>query len=183
MNKETAKKDFERKLAAFATGLQAYVSDAGGRWTIKGFIDAYKNVYTLTSDTKIVSKVLEIHLFPQFLNFATENGFQLIPAEKQNWYPDITFVSIAEPSLKFAVDLKTTYRIDPGYCNGFTLGSHGEYFVNRTSAKNVQYPYGEYYGHYILGVIYSRNELSRLDGDKVYSIGELDAIPSVIESF
>ncbi len=32
----------------------------------------------------------------------------------------------------FAVDFKTTYRLanNPEYCNGFTLGSHGEYFIN-----------------------------------------------------
>ena len=58
-------------------------------------------------------------------------------AAYQNWYPDFTFIKRDNPNIKFAVDLKTTYRDEdyPGFCNGFTLGSHGEYFINRTSAK------------------------------------------------
>ena len=35
---------------------------ATGEWTIKGFIDIYKNIYTISSDTKIVSKILEIRI-------------------------------------------------------------------------------------------------------------------------
>ncbi|OQY43144.1 MAG: type II deoxyribonuclease, partial [Anaerolineaceae bacterium 4572_78] len=38
---------------------------AQDQWTIKGFIDTYKNIYTISNDTKIVSKILEIHLFPK----------------------------------------------------------------------------------------------------------------------
>ena len=28
------------------------------QWTIKGFLDIYKNLYTISSDTKVVSKIL-----------------------------------------------------------------------------------------------------------------------------
>lgn len=35
-----------------------------GDWIVKGFIDVFRNVYTISSDTKVVSKVMEIPLFP-----------------------------------------------------------------------------------------------------------------------
>nr|WP_330216919.1 type II restriction endonuclease [Helicobacter pylori] len=42
-----------------------------------------------------------------------------------------------------------------GFCNGFTLGSHGEYFRNRTSTKNIQFPYSHYLAHTCLGILYT----------------------------
>ena len=44
--------------------LEKAVSCNDMQWTIKGFLDIYKNVYTISSDTKVVSKILEIHIFP-----------------------------------------------------------------------------------------------------------------------
>jgi len=55
---------FESALTEFVDELKQYVSTETGDWTIKGFIDVYKNIYTISSDTKIVSKILEIHIFP-----------------------------------------------------------------------------------------------------------------------
>lgn len=132
------KNEFKEKLKAFANTLGEFIS-LDDEWTVRGFIDIFKNVYTISSDTKIVSKVLELHLFPYFLSFANEINYDIELATFQNWYPDLTFISKAEPKIKFAVDLKTTYRDEehPGFCNGFTLGSHGEYFVDRTSTKNI----------------------------------------------
>lgn len=150
-----------------------------------GFIDIFKNIYTISNDTKIVSKILELHLFPHFISFAEEIGYDIELATFQNWYPDLTFISKANPNIKFAVDLKTTYRdVDyPGFCNGFTLGSHGEYFIERTSTKNIQYPYGDYSGHFCLGIIYSRAELDKNEETRIYSLDELQSIPSVIKNF
>ena len=106
-------------------------------WTVRGFIDVFKNVYTISSDTKIVSKILELHLFPKFLSFAKNIGYEIELATYQNWYPDLTFIKKDRPDIKFAVDLKTTYRdeANPGFCNGFTLGSHGEYFIIESARK------------------------------------------------
>jgi hypothetical protein len=105
--------------------------------------------------------------------------------KKKNWYPDISFVSKINPNIKFAVDLKTTYRLEnnPAFCNGFTLGSHGEYFINQSSTKNIQYPYNQYLGHYCLGIIYSRKALTYLEDSTVYSKTDLQHIPSVIADF
>ena len=57
-------KEFEKGLAEFVKELKSYIATGEGDWTIKGFIDIYKNIYTISSDTKIVSKILEIHIFP-----------------------------------------------------------------------------------------------------------------------
>lgn len=123
------KEIFSKALSDFANQLGNAISQ-DDKWTIKGFIDIFKNIYTISADTKIVSKVLEIHLFPHFLSFAEENGYDLELAACQNWYPDMTFVSKSNKNIKFAVDLKTTYRLEKyeGFCNGFILGSHGGVF-------------------------------------------------------
>lgn len=185
MDKIKIKTDFLQKLQHFAQTLKHYVSTPDNQWTIKGFIDVFENIYTISSDTKIISKILEIHLFSKFLEFAKEHHFDLVLAEKKNWYPDISFVSKINPNIKFAVDLKTTYRLEnnPAFCNGFTLGSHGEYFINQSSTKNIQYPYNQYLGHYCLGIIYSRKALTYLEDSTVYSKTDLQHIPSVIADF
>jgi hypothetical protein len=79
------KQDFKTSLKQFTESLKDYVSTDNGDWTVKGFIDIYKNIYTISADTKIVSKILEIHIFPQILQFAESIGFNLVLAEKQNW--------------------------------------------------------------------------------------------------
>jgi hypothetical protein len=170
------KEAFGTALTAFVRGLTEYVSAEDGQWTVKGFIDVFKNVYTISSDTKIVSKILEIHLFPQILQFAEEAGFSIVLAEHQNWYPDLSFVKRDDPTIKFAVDIKTTYRDPdfPGHVNGFTLGSHGAYFKNQTSTKNIQFPYTEYAAHFCLGIIYTRSDGKDLDETQVVRVADLD---------
>jgi hypothetical protein len=182
---ELEKKNFESLLNVFIKQFNGYVSTADGQWSIKGFIDVFKNVYTISSDTKIISKILEIHLFPKILEFAHQAGYNIILATHQNYYPDISFVNKKNPKIKFAVDFKTTYRNQdkPHLCNGFTLGSHGEYFENRASSKNIQFPYSDYSGHFCLGIIYSRVKNSLVDETKSYDIKEIRSITSVIKDF
>lgn len=184
MDCNAEKEEFLIELKEFAKSLEDEIT-IDKDWTIKGFIDLFKNIYTISSDTKIVSKILELHLFPLFLNFANQIGYEVELASCQNWYPDLTFISKKNSRIKFAVDLKTSYRDEkyPEFCNGFTLGSHGEYFCNRSSKKNIQYPYGDYSGHFCLGIIYSRSEINKDAEMKKYNIAELDNIPSVINNF
>jgi len=179
------KKDFYKELSDFANSLTPHISTKNGEWSVKGFIDAYKTIYTISSDTKVISKILEIHLFPKILGFAERIGYGVILPTHQNYYPDLSFVNIHDERVKFAVDLKTTYRLDkyPGFCNGFTLGSHGEYFTNRKSTKNIQFPYGEYAGHFSLGIIYSRADQNTIENTGVYQLEELSSIVSVINEF
>jgi hypothetical protein len=181
----TAKDEFSGQLACLANTLKQHVSTEDGQWTIKGFIDIFSNVYTISSDTKIVSKILEIHLFPQILAFAQAKGYKIVLAEQQNYYPDISFVRTDDESIKFAVDFKTTYRKpnNPEACNGFTLGSHGKYFVDRTCRKNIQFPYNSYTGHFCLGIIYDRADGATIDETGVHRIDELKSITSVVSNF
>ena len=134
MNKEQEKDAFFAAFRGLTEVLGNEIRTKDGQWTIKGFIDVYRSIYTISSDTKIVSKVLEIHLFPKLLAFAEEFGFGIVLADHQNYYPDISFVKTSNPDLKFAVDLKTTYRRsdNPDFCNGFTFCSDRtvKYFTN-----------------------------------------------------
>ena len=173
MEKLKYKTEFKKELDKFADRLEKYVSTDNGDWSIKGFIDVYKNIYTISSDTKIVSKILEIHIFPQILQFAESIDFKIILAEKQNWYPDLTFVSKKNDEVKFAVDIKTTFRRNQKTA-GFTLGSHGGYFKERDKDKNIQFPYNQYTGHFCLGVIYTRTDITDdLSKTEIFQVQEL----------
>lgn len=181
-NKQMAKYKFKQILCELAQTLGGHVATEDKQWTVKGFIDVFRNIYTISADTKIVSKILEIHLFPVLLEFAQKYGYKLVLADHQNYYPDISFVSALDDSIKFAVDLKTTYRLPhkPGFCNGFTLGSHGNYFIERDKKKNIQFPYNQYSGHFCLGIIYTRTDSANIDETRVYKEDQLQSIVSVI---
>lgn len=182
MKNMTAKDEFAARLSEFVGQLRGQVSTEDGQWTVKGFIDIFRNVYTISSDTKIVSKILEIHLFPHILAFARANGYRIVLAEHQNYYPDISFLCSGDESIRFAVDFKTTYRNPkkPHLCNGFTLGSHGKYFSDRTGKKNIQFPYGSYSGHFCIGILYDRMPGSTIDETSVRKLDDLVSIASVV---
>lgn len=172
-DKEKYKSAFKKELDRFTDKLEKYVSTDNGDWSVKGFIDVYKNIYTISSDTKIVSKILEIHIFPQILQFAEEIGYKILLTEHQNYYPDLTFINKENEEVKFAVDLKTTYRKKSGI-SSFTLGSHGSYFKERDKKKNIQFPYNQYLGHFCLGVIYTRTDLTDdVSETEIYQVQEL----------
>lgn len=181
-DRQEAKKEFKQALRKLAENLSGHVATEDQQWTVKGFIDVFRNVYTISADTKIVSKILEIHLFPVLLKFAQNHGYRIVLADHQNYYPDLSFVSAQDDSLKFAVDFKTTYRLPnkPGFCNGFTLGSHGSYFIERDKKKNIQFPYSQYSGHFCLGIIYTRTDSGSIDETRVYKDDQLQSIVSVI---
>lgn len=154
------------------------------QWTIKGFLDIYKNLYTISSDTKVVSKILEIHLFPILNEFAKNMGYTIEVPNSQNYYPDLTYTKIDEPSIKFAVDIKTTFRRlkktkgEKTSQVGFTLGSHGSYFKERNLKKNIQYPYNQYKGHFCLAIVYTQaveteEDANDFDEMKTFKVNEL----------
>lgn len=179
------KQEFLINLKKFAKELTKYVSANKGEWNIKGFIDTNEQIYTISSDTKIISKILEIQLFSKMKTFAKNHGYEIVLAEKQNWYPDLTFIKKDNKNIKFAVDIKTTYKLQnsSGFCNGFTLGSHGKYFKERDSNKNIQFPYSQYIAHICLGILYTRTSLTDIDETKIYKINDLQNISSVIKDF
>ena len=173
--------EFLAKLQGHSASFAKAVATNEGDWIIKGFIDVYRQIYTVSVDTKIVSKVLELLLFPMFVDFATQNSLELKLCPQQNYYPDLSFIE-KESGAKFAVDIKSTYRIDENRVNGMTLGAFTGYFRKRESSKNTLYPYGQYSGHFVLGVIYSQTEAA-MDERKSYTLNDLAKIPSVIKNF
>lgn len=172
---------FLAALQAKAATLTQVVATQEGDWIVKGFIDIYRRIYTISIDTKVVSKILELLLFPEFAAFAEEHGFELQLSPEQNFYPDLTFIS-KETGTKFAVDIKSTVRKNDTRVNRMTLGAFTGYFRNRNSRKNILYPYNEYAGHFVLGVIYSRSE-EVADERKQYRLDDLDTIKSVVRNF
>lgn len=157
------------------------IATENGDWIVKGFIDIYKNIYTITIDTKVVSKVLEILLIPAFEKFAHKNDLILKLPPQQNFYPDLTFISKASGK-KFAVDIKSTFKDTGNKIKSMTLGAFTGYFRNRESNKNTLYPYKEYSAHLVLGVIYSQIDVNPNE-KTIYSLDELDHIASVIKDF
>lgn len=120
-------------------------------------------------------------MIPAFETFAKNNNLILELPPQQNFYPDLTFIS-KESGEKFAVDIKSTFKDAGNKIKSMTLGAFTGYFRNRESAKNTLYPYGSYSGHFVLGVIYSQNQVS-LNEKVVYKLDELDKIESVIRDF
>ena len=172
---------FLKRLQAHAASFAKAVATKEGEWIIKGFIDIYRRVYTISVDTKIVSKVLELLLFPMFVEFAKKNGLEIELCPQQNFYPDLTFIHRRTRRL-FAVDIKSTYRSNASDVNGMTLGAFTGYFRQRDSKKNTLYPYNQYAGHFVLGVIYTKCD-DVADERQQFTLKDLDKIPSVIKDF
>lgn len=170
------KNDFISKLRKAVSSFSSSVSTADGQWVVKGFIDVYKKIYTISSDTKVISKIIELYIFPLLLKFAEENCLELQLTKEQNYYPDITFKD-SDGNL-FAVDLKSSYRKNNKRINGMTLGAFTGYFRDRDSTKNVTYPYASYKAHVVIGIIYSENK-SAVNELKPYSIDDFEKISSV----
>jgi hypothetical protein len=179
MDTKEATNGFLELLQQRASLFNQQISTSNGDWIVKGFIDIFKNIYTISADTKVISKLIELMLFPQFVAFAQENNFKLVLSREQNHYPDLTFIDAN--GYKFAVDLKSTYRISATTVNTMTLGAFTGYFRDRKSTKNITFPYADYAGHFVLGVIYTRAEL-RPDELQTHSLDQLEQIPSVVQN-
>ncbi len=93
----------------------------GVEWHIKGVVDGKGQLYTLSDDTKLISKVFELVAFP-VITQALEPLVQSWETEdRQTVYPDLTLIIPGALPNKIAVDIKSTYR--KGLFAGFTLGS------------------------------------------------------------
>ena len=136
------KHEFIISLREAVNSFSSLISTDGGQWVVKGFIDIYRNIFTISTDTKVVSKIIELYIFPLLGKFAQDNELEIELTKEQNYYPDITFKD-KEGNL-FAVDIKSSYRKSPTRINGMTLGAFTGYFRNRQSRKNVMHPYSSY---------------------------------------
>lgn len=176
MNKETFLSALRTEVANFNQA----VATQDGDWIVKGFIDIARNIYTISVDTKVISKIMELLLFPELARFARQNGLKMVLAGQQNYYPDISFVD--DEGHRFALDIKSTYRVNDAHVNGMTLGAFTGYFRERQSTKNTSFPYGSYAGHFVLGVIYSKAG-GEIDERTKYRLDEIENITSVINRF
>lgn len=150
------------------------------KWCVRGFIDVHKNIYAIIYDTKIISKVIEMQVITKLIQSDRFKKFKIEMARYQNYYPDVTFIYKENERVKFALDIKTTYRLNnnPDFCNGFTLGTYEGYFSNRQSRKNIMYPYDDYCGHFCLCVIYTR--LKQINQRRIFRLSEISIINPVI---
>ena len=171
---------FQKNLIKRTEDFRKVLATPSGDWSVKGFIDIAKNIYTISVDTKVVSKIIELMMFPVIQKFSKENGYETIFSAEQNHYPDVTFIT--KDKKKIALDLKSTYRKNHETISDFTLGAFTGYFRYRDSKKNITFPYKEYDKHYILGIIYTQQE-KLIDEDKVYTIDDLEDILSVVKDF
>lgn len=172
--------NFQKNLLKHTEDFRKVLAAPSGDWSVKGFIDVAKNIYTISVDTKVVSKIIELMMFPVIRRFAKENNCEMIFSAEQNHYPDVTFVT--KDKKRIALDLKSTYRKNHETVSGFTLGALTGYFRYRDSKKNITFPYKEYDMHYILGIIYTRQE-DLIDENRVYTIDDLGDILSVVKDF
>lgn len=172
--------DFQKSLLKHTEDFRRVLATPSGDWSVKGFIDIAKNIYTISVDTKVISKILELMMFPVLQKFARENEYEMCFCTEQNHYPDVTFIT--KNKRKIALDLKSTYRKNHEMVSGFTLGAFTGYFRFRESKKNISFPYKSYSKHYILGVIYTQQE-DLIDENRVYTIDDLEEILSVVKDF
>ena len=178
--KQRLKQEFRTRLLKYVDQFNSAVSTDKGDWIVKGFIDVAKNIYTISVDTKVISKIMEILLFPKICEFVQENNYKMVLSKEQNFYPDMSFVDLANN--KYALDIKSSYRKNDKTVNGMTLGAFTGYFRNRKSTKNITFPYEQYVVHFVLGIIYSRAD-EHLDERKVYHLNDLQNITSVVKDF
>jgi len=166
-------------LRKYVLALPSKLQDESGNWKVKGFIDIERSIYTLNTDTKVISKALELVITPYLTKYFREKGVTYNFVEHQNHYPDI---DLSDGSGKIALDLKSTYFTDDERtkCRGLTLGAYLGYFRNRNSKKNIYRRYSEYRRHLVLGLIYERNEDIGLPEIRI--VTELNDIISVISN-
>jgi hypothetical protein len=89
------KEEFRGQLISYAESFNKAVATDKGDWVVKGFIDVAENIYTISADTKVISKIMELLLFPELCKFAEEHGYEMVLSKEQNFYPDISFAPVA----------------------------------------------------------------------------------------
>lgn len=108
------KEKFLELLKNEVSSYKTFLETADNQWIVKGFVDVDKNVYTISNDTKVVSKIIEILLIPKLDAFARKNRLTLELPSKQNYYPDLTFKvkAIYLPSTSRQVTMKGIKQMD-----------------------------------------------------------------------
>lgn len=154
------------------------------KWNVKGIIDNEKNIYSVSQDTKLLSKVFELYVTPILYKFAEKYHLEIEPAQTQIQYPDYSLrgdvLGLGEKWL--ALDLKSTTRNadNPERIGGFTLGSFRGALRNPTSTQYSRFPYVDYGAHWCLCFVYTR--ANNVNEHTVYSLDEINKIPDAVKN-
>lgn len=76
--KQDLRISFNFQLLKHVELFNAAISTGEGDWVVKGFIDIAKNIYTISIDTKVISKIMELLLFPKICQFAQDNKYKIV---------------------------------------------------------------------------------------------------------
>jgi hypothetical protein len=134
----------------------------------RGILAADDRVFTLGTDTKVLSTIFELFCRPVVAEIAEKANLK-VEESPQTVYPDFTLHEGVGDNKKIAIDIKTTYR-RPAI--SFTLGSYTSFLRNGT--KNILYPYDQYSAHWVIGFVYSRPlEIA----PSIFPLGEAHTIP------
>jgi hypothetical protein len=150
-------------------------------FSVLGFYTSTGRIYPLGTDTKVLSTFFELVCRPLIFEIAQENNLQVVEPYQQNYYPDFTLMTDEKDEAKVAIDVKTTYRnftANGEWTASFTLGSYTSFMRNET--KNIRYPYNQYSKHYVIGFIYTREEVDISHGADRYTLENIDEITSHI---
>jgi len=151
-------------------------ADVGVNWYVKGILDSKKRLYTISDDTKLISKVFELISIPIITHAIEPYAKSWELEERQTVYPDLTLILDKPIPNKIAIDIKSTYR--KGANAGFTLGSYTAY-IRPPFTKNIRYPYTDYIEHWIVGFIYDRVAGVKPD---IVDISQIDKIIPPVEN-
>lgn len=176
---------FQQIFVPYLETYRGRVVDEQGQWKVKGVIDTDGRIYSLSTDTKVLSKVMELIYIPVIQQFAKDHNYRVLVSQIQNQYPDVTLIAHDTQDC-IAIDLKTTYRtgIDKTgvmRVNGMTLGTYGGYFRRRDQTSGIMRPYRDYHKHYVLGIVYTRTKNTH--DPQIYALNDLSAIPSAASDF
>ena len=131
-----------------------YLPKSEAEWELVGFISKGNEIYTFGNDSKIIGRLFEVMVYDALKKTAEELGYTLKESLTQTVYPDYYFTR--PDHKKIAIDIKTTYRRSNGGKYSFTGGSFTSFMRNGT--KNIVGHYDDYAAHYILGVVYTREQ-------------------------
>lgn len=159
----------------FQVEFEKRLAERAPNYTPRGIVTADHRLYPLGSDTKVLSSVFENFARPIVYDVAHDFGLAVREARAQNYYPDFTLMEDEDDPAKLAVDVKTTYReTDDGWAVTFTLGGYTSFIRNPT--KNIEFPFGEYAEHWVIGYIYKRDGAFQPPPDEFY-LDDIDAVP------
>ncbi|MDE0644774.1 MAG: restriction endonuclease [Gammaproteobacteria bacterium] len=186
-------------MSSLVTLLNREINNISSDFEVCGVVNHRGKVYSLNSDTKVLSTVFELICRPIVVSVAKQLGYEVVEPLVQNYYPDFSLVKSvvtdevqqASPEFtladsrfekpKIAVDIKTTYRNSRNKFN-YTLGGYASFIRPSSERKNIVFPFSDYQKHYIIGFVYSRGKKSNRDSPFVYPVDELDNVPVPIEN-